>query len=113
MTDCIFCDIGKGETETRLLFQDDRCFVIRDINPSAPTHLLVIPKQHLTSLTNTDPGYESLLGHLLTVAEAMARQEKVTSSGFRLAVNQGQDAGQHVPHLHLHVLGGKPLPALG
>ena len=113
MADCIFCDIGRGQTDTDVLFQDDRCFVIRDINPVAPTHLLIIPNQHMVSLAYVGPGQEPLIEHLFAVAEEMARREGVTLSGFRLAMNQGPDAGQSILHLHLHLLGGKPLPALG
>ena len=113
MPECIFCDIGKGQTGNDILFQDDRCFVIRDINPQAPTHLLIIPYAHLTSLAYIGPGQESLVGHLFAVAEEMARREQVTLSGFRLVTNQGPDSGQHIPHLHVHLLGGKPLAALG
>ena len=113
MEACIFCNMSQGQTDTDLLYHDDRCFVIRDINPMAPTHLLVIPHQHMTSLAHIDPDQESLIGHLFAVAEEMARQEQVTLSGFRLVINQGSDAGQGIPHLHVHVLGGKRLPALG
>lgn len=113
MAPCIFCDIGKGQTDTEILFRDDRCFVIRDINPSAPTHLLIIPYSHLTSLASLGPGQEALVGHLFAVAEEMARREQVTISGFRLVINQGPDAGQGIPHLHLHLLGGRRLPGLG
>lgn len=113
MADCIFCSIGKGQTPAQILFQDDLCFVIRDINPSAPTHLLVIPNQHVTSLAGLTPDQKSLVGHLFTTAQEMARREGVTGTGFRLVINQGRNADQHVDHLHLHVLGGKRLPDLG
>ncbi len=113
MAGCIFCSIGKRQTPAQILFQDDRCFVIRDINPSAPTHLLVIPNQHVTSLAGLAPDQESLVGHLFSTAQEMARLEGATRTGFRLVINQGRNAGQHVDHLHLHVLGGKLLPALG
>ena len=113
MQDCIFCQIGQGQTDTQHLYSDDRCFVIQDIQPLAPTHLLIIPHQHVTSPTGTDPEQEALVGHLVSVAERMARQERVHTSGYRLVINQGQDAGQGVAHLHLHLLGGKLLPALG
>ena len=109
MAACIFCDIGKGQTGTEVLFRDDQCFVIQDINPAAPTHLLVIPYAHVTSLE----GHGALVGDMLTVAEEMARREQVTSSGYRLVVNQGPDAGQVLPHLHMHLLGGRRLGALG
>lgn len=113
MTGCIFCDMAEGRMKTPVLFQDDRCFVIRDINPMAPTHILVIPNRHMTSLAQLGPQEESLVGHLITVAEAVARREGVDRSGFRLAINQGTDAGQGIAHLHLHLLGGKSLPKLG
>ena len=113
MPDCIFCDIGKGQTDSEILFSDDRCFVIRDIAPLAPTHLLIIPYMHMASLGYIGPGQEALFGHLFAVAEEMARREQVTLSGFRLSINQGPDSGQHFSHLHVHLLGGKPLPALG
>lgn len=112
MDDCIFCQIGQTQADKHL-YSDERCFVIRDIAPSAPTHLLVIPHQHVTSLPAADPAQEALVGHLFTIAEQMAHQERVHESGYRLVVNQGRDAGQEVDHLHLHVLGGKQLPALG
>ncbi len=113
MADCIFCSIGKGQTPAQMLFQDEQCFVVRDINPAAPTHLLVIPNEHITSLANLKPNQESLVGHLFSTAQEMARREGVTDAGFRLVINQGRNAGQHVDHLHLHVLGGKQLPDLG
>ena len=113
MEACIFCNMSQGQTDADLLFRDDRCFVIRDINRMAPTHLLVIPHQHMTSLAHIDPDQESLIGHLFAVAEEMARQEQVIVSGFRLVINQGPDAGQSITHVHLHLLGGKPLPAPG
>ena len=113
MEACIFCHIGQGKTGTKPLYSDERCFVIRDINPSAPTHLLIIPHQHIASLASTEAEQETLVGHLFTVAEEMARREQVHGTGYRLVINQGQDAGQGVAHLHLHLLGGKQLPALG
>ena len=109
MAACIFCDIGSGQTDTEMLFRDDQCFVIRDIHPSAPTHLLIIPHEHVTSLA----GHEALVGHLLGMADEMAQREGVASRGFRLVINQGGDAGQVIAHLHLHLLGGRRLGALG
>lgn len=113
MPECIFCNIATGKTRSTFLSQDDRCYVIRDIHPAAPTHLLVIPKAHVTSLTGDSPRHAALLGHLLSVGAQMAQEEQVTATGYRLVVNQGPDAGQGVAHLHVHVLGGKRLPALG
>ena len=108
MDDCIFCQIGRTQADKHL-YSDERCFVIRNIAPSAPTHLLVIPHQHVTSMPAADPAQEALVGHLFTVAEQMARQEQVHQSGYRLVINQGPHSGQQVPHLHMHLLGGNPL----
>ncbi|MBI4339621.1 MAG: histidine triad nucleotide-binding protein [Chloroflexi bacterium] len=113
MQDCIFCRIGRGEIPSDILFRDERCFVVRDIHPLAPTHLLIIPFLHITSLADIGPGQEPAFGHLLAVAGEMARREGVALSGYRLSINQGPDSGQGIPHVHLHLLGGKKLPELG
>jgi histidine triad (HIT) family protein len=113
MESCIFCQISQGQTDTPHLYSDERCFVIEDIHPAAPTHLLIIPHQHITSLAGGGPEQEALVGHLFTIAEEMARRERLVGSGYRLVINQGRDAGQGVAHLHLHLLGGKGLPSLG
>ena len=110
---CIFCKIGSGQIESDVLYRDDNCFVIRDIAPKAPVHLLVIPNQHFTFLRDLTQDYYPMLGGLFQAAEEMARREDVAGSGYRLIVNQGADAGQQVDHLHLHVLGGRPLRDMG
>ena len=107
MVDCVFCKIDAGEIPGDKLHDDDVCFAIRDIYPVAPTHLLIIPHEHIVSL---DEPHEAVIGHLFSVADRMARQEGVDGSGFRLIVNQGEDAGQTFPHVHVHLLGGKRLP---
>jgi histidine triad (HIT) family protein len=111
--DCIFCKIAGGEIATDLLYSDDEVVAFRDINPKAPTHILVIPKDHIPSLNETTPEHKRLLGHMANVASALARSEKVHQSGFRLLINSGADAGQEVPHLHLHLLGGQKLASIG
>ena len=111
--DCIFCKIIGGEVPSDTLHRDDTVIAIRDINPRAPTHMLVIPMEHITYLDTVSADKEALLGHLLLVGRDMARSEGLIESGYRLAINQGQDAGQMAPHLHLHVLGGRPLGAEG
>jgi len=111
--DCIFCKIASGEIKTDLLYGDDEVVAFRDINPRAPTHILVIPRDHIPSLNETTPENKRLLGHMVNVASALARSEKVDSSGFRLLINSGADAGQEVPHLHLHLLGGDKLAPIG
>ena len=111
--DCIFCGIGAGHIESEVLFRDDTCFVIRDIAPKAPVHLLVIPNRHFTFLEGLTEDDHAMVGTMVDVAKEMARREGVTGSGYRLAINQRGDAGQVVDHLHLHVLGGRPLAEMG
>ena len=111
--DCIFCRIGGGQVDSDILYRDDNCFVIRDIAPKAPVHLLVIPNQHFTDLSDLTPSHYPMMGGLFAVAEEMARREGVADAGYRLIINQGSDAGQAVPHLHLHVLAGKHLGGMG
>ena len=110
---CVFCNMAKDPVHSSPIYRDERVFVVRDINPKAPVHLLVVPNQHLNSLAYIGPGQVPIMGHLFVVAEEMARREGVTLSGFRLALNQGQDAGQSIDHLHLHLLAGRKLQAMG
>ena len=112
-TDCIFCGIFSGVIESDVLFRNKDLIVVRDINPKAPTHLVIIPKSHIKNLAYSAGRASSVLGHMFIVAEEMARREEVTISGFRLIVNQGEDAGQEIEHLHMHLLGGKKLNNLG
>ena len=110
---CIFCRIVRGEIPSEILYRDERAFVVRDINPRAPVHLLVMPVEHFTYLTNMSEKTSSLVGHLVYVAQQMARREGIDESGYRLSVNQRDDAGQEVDHLHVHVLGGQRLGPIG
>ncbi len=111
--DCIFCTIPRQDGDNQIVYQDDRVYVIKDISPSAPVHLLIIPNQHLASLAYIGPGQEAMMGHIFLVAEEIARREGVTLSGYRLVLNQGPDSGQAIEHIHVHLLGGKGLSALG
>jgi histidine triad (HIT) family protein len=106
---CLFCKIAAGEIPAQLVYEDDRAVAFRDINPQAPTHVLVIPREHLASLADAEDGQESLLGHLLLAAARVARAGGLAESGYRTVINNGAGAGQSVFHLHLHVLGGRPL----
>ena len=110
--DCIFCKLPETGADGRLIYQDEQVYVIRDVQPKAPVHLLIIPLQHLAGLAYIGPGQVPVMGHIFVVAEEMARREGVTISGYRLALNQGHDAGQHIEHIHVHLLGGKALPDL-
>ena len=107
--DCIFCKISSGEVTSDILHQDERMIVIRDINPQAPVHLLVVPRDHIESIRDIAESDASLIGHMVLVANQMAKQEDVYDKGYRLAVNCGEEGGQTVGHLHMHVLGGRQL----
>lgn len=105
----VFERIIAREIPASIVMEDDQALVIRDLHAQAPVHLLVIPKKPLARLGEATVGDQELLGHLLLVAGKAACQEGLGSSGFRLVINNGGDAGETVPHLHLHVLGGRPL----
>ena len=111
-TDCIFCRIPQ-DPNADVIYRDDRVYVIRDITPLAPIHLLIIPMQHLGGLAYISAGQIPIMGQLFVVAEEMARREGVTVSGYRVIMNQGPDSGQAVPHLHMHLLAGHKLADLG
>lgn len=104
---CLFCRIIAGDLPAELVHQDDRSIVIRDVNPQAPTHLLVIPREHLESLNDASQKDESLLGHLLRIAARVANQEGQAENGYRTVLNTGAGVGQSVFHLHVHVLAGR------
>lgn len=106
---CLFCQVVAKEIPADVVLQDDRALVIRDINPQAPTHLLVIPLEHLESLDEASRKDEPLLGHLLRVAAQVANRAGLAEDGYRTVINNGAGAGQSVLHLHVHVLGGRPL----
>ena len=107
--ECIFCKINRGEIPSDILYRDDDCFVIRDVAPRAPVHLLVIPTVHLTYLSGLSEEFQPVLSRMFSAAKDMAEREGVVDSGYRLVINQGPDSGQEVPHLHLHLLGGRHL----
>ena len=111
--ECIFCNMAQDSTHEAPIYRDERVFVVRDINAKAPVHLLIIPNLHLASLAYVGPGQVPIMGHLFVVAEEMARREGVTLSGYRLSLNQGQDSGQAIEHLHLHLLAGRRLSDMG
>ena len=106
---CLFCKIVAGEIPAALVHEDARAVAFRDINPQAPTHVLVIPRAHIESLNDAAQTDEPLLGHLLRVAARVANREGLSESGYRTVVNTGADAGQSVFHVHVHLLGGRNL----
>jgi len=107
MEECLFCKIVKRKIPATVVYKDERVTAFRDINPVAPTHILVVPNQHIASTNDVTEQDEQLLGHMLTVVKPIADQEGITESGYRLIVNTGPDANQVVFHLHLHILGGQ------
>jgi histidine triad (HIT) family protein len=106
---CLFCRMIRREIPTTVVYEDDRAFAFRDINPQAATHVLVVPKRHVPSIDAIAAGDEAEVGHLFAVAAQIAAQEGLTARGYRTVMNCGDDAGQTVYHLHLHVLGGAPM----
>ena len=106
---CLFCRIIAGEIPADFLHRDDQSVVIRDINPQAPTHLLVIPQEHIESLDDASQKDEALLGYLLRVAAKVANVAGLAEGGYRTVINNGAGAGQSVFHFHVHVLGGRPM----
>lgn len=107
-SDCLFCRMVAGEIPVKRLFENEACLAFADINPQAPVHLLVIPKEHYASLAETSSGETPLLGKLMAAAVEIA-QEQGLETGYRVVVNTGPDGGQTVGHLHLHLLGGRPM----
>ncbi|KPK22321.1 MAG: hypothetical protein AMJ70_06280 [Dehalococcoidia bacterium SG8_51_3] len=107
--ECIFCRIVVGELPSDTLYQDDEVMAFRDINPLAPTHVLIIPKRHIAFLSDLNDEEVSIVGHMAGVANKLARQEGIAEKGYRLVVSSGEEGGQVVPHLHMHLLGGRKL----
>lgn len=107
--DCLFCRIGRGEIPARVAHQDELVVAFHDIAPQAPTHILVIPRTHIGSVGDLGPDDAGLLARLVTTATRLAREAGLDGSGYRIVANTGADAGQSVRHLHLHLLGGRPM----
>ena len=107
--DCIFCQIVAGKIPGDIVYQDEEMIAFRDIEPQAPVHLLIVPRRHIPSLAHLPDSETSLIGRMTRVANQLARQENVFESGYRLVINCGKEGAQIVPHLHLHVLGGREL----
>ena len=105
---CLFCKIAEGAIPSVPIFQDELSYAFADINPKAPVHILIVPREHISSLAGPDQSKRAILGHLLWVAAEIARN-KGLSNGYRVVVNTGEDGGQTVDHLHLHLLGGRPM----
>lgn len=105
--DCLFCRIIKGEIKGEVVHEDGICVGIRDINPQAPVHILIIPKKHIPSLNELTEEEKDIIGHLFFVAKELARKEGISERGYRTVINCNREAGQSIFHLHLHLLGGR------
>ena len=109
MNDCIFCKIVSGDIPSTKIYEDEQVIAFRDINPQAPTHVLVVPKQHIPGVNELTEADEALVGHVYGVIAKLVRELGIDESGYRVVVNSGKDGQQSVPHLHFHVLGGRLL----
>lgn len=105
---CIFCKIAKREIPAELIYEDDFCIAFNDIQPQAPTHVLIIPREHLRSLDEASEKHTAMLGHLLLTGAEIARRQNFAENGYRTVINTNSDGGQTVFHLHVHLLGGRP-----
>ena len=106
---CLFCRIIAGEIPSSKVYEDERLVAFNDINPQAPTHVLLVPKRHIASLNDLQPGDDQVLGELVRRAAAIAKERGVSAAGFRTVFNTNSDAGQTVFHIHLHLLGGRAM----
>ena len=104
---CLFCRIARGEIPAKMIVNNKEIAAFRDISPQAPTHILIIPKKHIASLDDANDA--NLLGQMMAMAAALARQEGIAKTGYRTVINTGKDGGQSVDHLHIHLLGGRQM----
>ena len=109
MDTCLFCQIANRERPGKIVYEDEQSVAFEDIHPKAPIHILIVPRRHLATLLDASEADNALLGHLLSVANRIARQIGIADRGFRLVINCNSEGGQAVYHLHLHLLGGRPL----
>jgi len=109
MTDCIFCKIIKGDIPSTNVFRDEQVTAFRDLNPAAPTHILLVPNKHIDGVDTLASEDELLIGHLVKVAGQIAVQEGIAEDGYRLIINTGANADQTILHIHVHLLGGAPM----
>jgi histidine triad (HIT) family protein len=110
--DCIFCKIVEGEIPSDTVYQDEEIIAFRDINPQAPVHIVIIPRKHIPSLSDLSQSDSALVGRLVTIANKLAEDEGIAEKGYRVVINCGPEGGQLVPHLHMHLVGGRKLSDL-
>lgn len=107
--ECLFCKIAEKQVSSDIIFESDDLVAFRDINPQAPTHILIIPKEHIPTINDVEAGKEPLVGKMVTAAKELAKKEGIAESGYRLVFNCNRGAGQAVFHIHLHLLGGRDM----
>jgi histidine triad (HIT) family protein len=107
MSDCIFCKIAAGEIPAELIYEDELVVGFRDLNPQAPTHVLLIPRKHIATINDVQPEDEPIIGRLYSAAAKVAKQKGFAEQGYRTLINCNDDGGQTVFHIHLHLLGGR------
>ena len=109
MPDCLFCRVAAGEIPASIVYEDTRLVAFKDINPQAPTHILVIPRRHIATLNDLGPDEDALVGEMTRRAAAIAKEEELAERGYRVLFNCNADAGQTVFHIHMHLVGGRRL----
>ncbi|RMG50397.1 MAG: histidine triad nucleotide-binding protein [Gammaproteobacteria bacterium] len=107
--DCIFCKIASGDIPGDIVYEDEHVVAFRDLNPQAPTHVLVIPREHISTINDLEENHAELVGRLYLAAKQVAEAEGIAERGYRTVMNCNAEAGQTVYHIHLHVLGGRPM----
>ena len=109
MADCLFCKVVAGQVPATLVFQDDHVVAFKDITPRAPTHVLIVPRRHIATLNELSPDDDALVGEMVRAAAAIAKEQGLSERGYRTVFNCNAEAGQTVFHIHLHLLGGRPM----
>ena len=112
-SDCLFCKIARGAIPSKTVYQDDAVMAFEDINPVAPVHILIIPREHITSAADLNLEHADLMGRIFAAASRIAVEKGIAAQGFRIVTNSGAFGGQVVPHLHFHLLGGRQLETMG
>lgn len=107
MSDCIFCKIVKKQIAASIVYEDDQILAFHDTNPQAPTHILIIPREHIATTNNLTTAHHELIGKMVLIAQQIARQKGISEQGYRLVINCNRAGGQAVYHIHLHLLGGR------
>lgn len=107
MSDCLFCKISNGQIPAKIVYQDDKAIAFEDIHPEAPIHVIIIPRKHIPTVLDITDEDQDIMGYLYLVAKKIAVDKSLTKDGFRLVVNYGKFGGQEIPHIHIHMLGGR------